>query len=163
LYLVLNFATISVSKLKNFGTGLHESVLSMVGLTGDVELDGIYDKVKNPAQIHEEGKVQPKITNAGIKKFIGTVTKRSQNIRLSLSLGLIFNNSVFKTLSPSLVIGLEVLFYHDIMMKNSSLAIYPQALVRITSTLSVQLGLGFYFEAEKFVPQFAYRVINESV
>lgn len=61
------------------------------------------------------------------------------------------------------MVGIEVLFFHDFMMNNSSLAIYPQILVRITKTLSVQLGIGFYFEAKKFVPQFVYRVINESV
>jgi len=77
--------------------------------------------------------------------------------------GIVLNNSIFKKLSHSLIIGLEVLIYHDVMLKESSITFYPQILVHITRTFKVQLGIGLHFEANKFVPQFAYRVINESL
>ena len=60
------------------------------------------------------------------------------------------------------VIGLEILSYYDVTSTESFLVFYPQIHVDITRTLKVQLGLGFMFNKHGFVPQFAYRVINES-
>ena len=60
------------------------------------------------------------------------------------------------------VVGLEVLSYYDVTARESFITFYPQIHVGITETLKVQLGLGFMFNRHGFVPQFAYRVINES-
>jgi hypothetical protein len=54
------------------------------------------------------------------------------------------------------------LTYYDVTWNNSFIVFYPQLHVSITSTLTVQLGLGLLFDKHGLEPQFAYRVINES-
>ena len=122
--------------------GPSSSNMFMIGLGIEAGFENFAEslRTKNADSLHEEELTNPTVPSAG----------------------LIINNSVFTNLSPRVVVGLEILSYFDVMSNGTFIVFYPQIHVTITTTLTVQLGLGFLFDVKGLAPRFAYRVINES-
>ena len=71
--------------------------------------------------------------------------------------GLILNDTVFVRLRKDLVIGLEMQIYIDANKNDSYIAFYPQIHVPILPVFQLQMGFGFVFTKEGFIPQLVHR------
>ena len=64
---------------------------------------------------------------------------------------------------PKLLLGLEILFFYDVNYgKFSYLAFYPQVQAQFTNEVKIDVGPGFIFTLNKFVPEFVARVLIEN-
>lgn len=79
----------------------------------------------------------------------------------STNAGFLINDSLFYHFTSSLVVGIEMLFFGDIVDNHTSIGFYPQVLFVITESLSLHVGVGLNFEITGIItPYFLMRIIS---
>ena len=79
------------------------------------------------------------------------------------SAAIILNDSVFYHFASNFVIGLETLGYFDTaLLKQSTISFYPQFLLDITATLTLQAGVGFVFSQSGLAPELVFRIVSSA-
>jgi hypothetical protein len=77
--------------------------------------------------------------------------------------GFILNYSIFYSMNPGLIFGVEILAFYDVADHLSYLAFYPQLHAQISEELEIQVGPGLVFTKKKIIPEFVHRVIIETL
>ena len=94
---------------------------------------------------------------------IGVLDLLCVNCSTCLLSGFILNYSIYYSINPGLLSGIEILAFYDVTNTLSYLAFYPQIHAHLSREVEVQVGFGLVFTKKKIIPEFVHRVIIETL